>query len=124
MDRKVNFNDVDCIWGRNVEGLCVPINSLIQQSQKNVCTVGKLMRFDESVTENGSIKYRGWIEDDTGIISFRLLLLKEDREGFLEEMRQGSRYIIKGVIDYDYELDEPALMFVFGIKPASDDEMG
>ena len=124
MSGNVIFLDSNLIWGRDAEGICVPIGSLIQPSQKHVCVVGTLMRFNESVTENGSIKYRGWIEDDTGTISFRLLLLKEDREGFLEEMKQGSRYIIKGVIDYDNELDEPALMSVSGIKPASDDEMG
>ena len=123
MSGKVYFGDVDCIWGRNVNGICVPISSLIQPSQKNVCIVGKLMRFEDSVTENGNIKYRGWIADDTGTLSFRLFLRKEDREGFFEEMTPGGRYIIRGVVDYDDELNEPAFMSVSGIKPASDDEI-
>ncbi len=123
MSRKVNFGDTECIWGRNAKGNCVPISSLIQPSRKYVCIVGKLRKFDESKTENGNIRFRGWLADDTGTISFRLFLREKDREGFLEEMTPGSRYKIKGVVDYDGELNEPAFMSVSGIKTASDDEM-
>ncbi len=121
--RKKGFSrsgDPDCIYGRNVEGDCVPICTLTQPSMGDVCVCGQVIEIEERELRNGSFIFICSITDDTDTINFKLFQKPEDRELLLEELHKGGFYKLKGSVDYDSYARELAFVSVFGLKKASD----
>ena len=116
----VRVTDSDCIYGKNVEGDCVPISTLSQATLGEICVKGQVISIEERELKSGNFLLIAEITDDTDTISMKLFLSPEDKELFLEDFREKKFYKVKATVEYDSYARDITLMNIFGIKEIPD----
>ena len=116
----VHVTDSDCIYGKNVEGDCVPISSLSQATLGEICVKGQVLTIEDRELKSGNYIILAEITDDTDTISMKMFMNPDDRELFLEDFRENKFYKIKGTVEYDSYSRDISLMHIFGVKEIPD----
>ena len=117
--KNTNASDPEVFYGRNTEGETVKISELYDGYGSAVLH-GQVIKLEDRELRNGKFIINGVITDFSDSICFKLFLSPDDREAILEELKQGSFYIMKGVPQYDDYMREVVFSSVVGIKHAND----
>ena len=120
VDNVVWFNDADCIFGCNVDGDVVLIDSLESYFKEAICLEGEFIEIEELELPDDGYQLVFQFMDETGNISFKINVPEEDKEPFLEELNKHIFYRIKGTVDYDEDGKTICITEVSGIKPIRD----
>ena len=117
VDNMVWFNDVDCIFGCDVDGDVVLIDSLEAYITEEICLEGKFDEIEEYELLDGGYQLIFKFRDETGEICLKINVPEEDKNPFLEDLKESIFYKIKGTIDYDKDGKTICISEVSGIKP-------
>ena len=120
VDNVVWFNDADCIFGCNVDGDVVLIDSLESYFKEAICLEGEFIEIEELELPDDGYQLVFQFMDETGNISFKINVPEEDKEPFLEELNKHIFYRIKGTVDYNEDGKTICITEVSGIKPIRD----
>ena len=118
--RKKNYNDLDCFYGKNVEGDIVEVSSIVEELPYDVVVRGQIFGLTERPIKNERTILMGYITDFTDTISFKLFVKNVDLEPLKDDLKENSFVILKGVPTIDKYSGELLLSNVDGIKKSSD----
>lgn len=118
--KKKNYNDMDCFYGKNTEGDIVPISSIVEEIPNFVVVRGQLFKIETRPIKNEKTIITGYITDFTNSIGFKLFVKNDDLDVLLDELKEGSFVLMKGVPQKDLFLKEVILDKIDGIKKSVD----
>ncbi len=123
--RKNNYNDLDCFYGRNVEGDIVEIASVVEETPMDVVVRGQVFGIELTETKKKSngedmIILTAYITDFTDTIGFKIFLSPDDKDAVLDDIKEGSFIQIKSKAKYDAFSRDLMLNSVAGIKKIPD----
>lgn len=116
-----NYSDIDCFYGRNVEGDLREISTITSDTFGEIVIRGQIFKVEERQTKKGD----KWIitaniTDFTDSISFKIFIRNDDHDPVMEELHDGAFVRLKGVPGYDEFRKEYAIVTVNGIKKIPD----
>ena len=103
--KKKNYNDMDCFYGKNTEGDIVPISSIVEEIPNFVVVRGQLFKIETRPIKNEKTIITGYITDFTNSIGFKLFVKNDDLDVLLDELKEGSFVLMKGVPQKDLFLN-------------------
>ena len=123
--RKNNYNDMDCFYGKNVEGDIVEISTIVDESPMEVVVRGQVFGIESTeVKKKGTDKtleiVSAYITDFTDTIGFKLFVSPDDLGPILEDMPEGCFVQMKATARYDSYAKDIVLSSVNGIKRIND----
>ena len=84
---------------------------------EEICLEGKFDEIEEYELLDGGYQLIFKFRDETGEICFKINVQEEDKNPFLEDLKESIFYKIKGTIDYDKDGKTICISEVSGIKP-------
>ena len=123
--RKNNYNDMDCFYGKNVEGDLVDISSIVDESPVEIVVHGQVFGIETTeVKKRGTDKtlviLSAYITDFTDTIGFKIFVSPDDIDAILEDMPENSFVQMKGIVRYDTYAKDIVLSSINGIKRIHD----
>ena len=118
--RKKNYNDVDCFYGKNVEADIVPVSSIVEELPNFVAVRGQIFGMETRPIKNEKTILKGYITDFTDTIGFKLFVNNDDLDLIMEDMKENSFVIMKGVPEKDSWSKELMLSKIDGVKKTVD----
>ena len=118
--RKKNYNDVDCFYGKNVEADIVPVSSIVEELPNFVAVRGQIFGMETRPIKNEKTILKGYITDFTDTIGFKLFVNNDDLNLIMEDMKENSFVIMKGVPEKDSWSKELMLSKIDGVKKTVD----
>lgn len=117
IDNIVWFNDINCIFGYNIDGDVVSIDSLETYLGDEICVEGVFNIIGEKRLSDGHYMLNFEFMDDTGIIYIKIKIREEDKNPFIDDLEKNILYKVKGTVDYDEDGKTICISEVSGIKP-------
>jgi len=118
--RKKNYNDLDCFYGKNVEGDIVAIADITEEMPNYVVIKGQIVKVDTKEIRNEKTIVTAYITDFTDTIGFKLFVKNDDMGAIMDELKPGKFVMVKGVPENDTFAHELLLNKVDGVKTAND----
>ncbi len=112
-------DDPDCFYGSEVEGECVPMNT-IEEGMGTICIKGQIISMEEKELRSGKFLYSCNITDFVDSITFKVFAKPDDKKALLEDLYVGGFYKLKGKPEYDEFSKEVNISRINGIKPIPD----
>ena len=118
--KKKNYNDLDCFYGKNVEGDLVPVSSIVEELPNFVVVRGQIFGMETRPIKNEKNIIKGYITDFTDTIGFKLFVHNDDMDPIMEDLKENSFVIMKGVPEKDTWSKELMLSKIDGVKKTVD----
>ncbi len=108
-------HDPTLVYGKNFDDEPVPIASLGEDPHEAVIR-GEVFASESRETRSGRIIYTVSVTDFTDSVRMKLWFDKEEESEFTSTFKNGSCWIIRGMLDFDPFDKELMLRSVYGIK--------
>lgn len=108
-------NDPDVILGKNFEDEPTEISSLGEDPHE-VTVRGEVFQTEERETRNGKIIFNISVTDYTDSIRVKLWVLPEEKAAYEATFKNGSCFLIKGMMDFDPFDKETMIKTAYAIK--------
>ena len=118
--KKKNYNDLDCFYGKNVEGDLVEISSIVEELPNFVVVRGQIFGIETRPIKNEKNIIKGYITDFTDTIGFKLFVHNNDMGPIMEDLKENSFVVMKGVPEKDTWSKELMLSKIDGVKKTVD----
>ena len=118
--KKKNYNDLDCFYGKNVEGDLVEISSIVEELPNFVVVRGQVFGIETRPIKNEKNIIKGYITDFTDTIGFKLFVHNNDMGPIMEDLKENSFVVMKGVPEKDTWSKELMLSKIDGVKKTVD----
>ncbi len=118
--RKKNYNDLDCFYGKNVEGDIVGISTIVEEVPNFVVIKGQVVSTEEKPIRNEKTILKAYITDFSDTIGIKLFVKNDDLDPIRDELKTGKFVMVKGVPTKDTYAKELLIDKVDGVKSIPD----
>ena len=118
--KKKNYTDMECFYGKNVEGDTVEISTIVEELPNFVVVRGQVFGIETRPIKNEKNIIKGYITDFTDTIAFKLFVHNDDMDPIMEDLKENTFVIMKGVPEKDNFSKELMLSKIDGVKKTVD----